>query len=85
MKDFLLRKLPLQSQTVQLCKYLCLHVPEFQRQVFKDMLKLYRVKQKKKKGSVLVAELVYNSQNVQFARIERPWVLIDNIGFPRQK
>ena len=85
MKDFLLRKVPLQSQTVQLSKILCLHVPEFQRQVFKDMLKLYRVKQKKKKGSVLVAESVYNSQNVQFARIERPWVLIDNIVFPRQK
>ena len=64
---------------------LCLYVPEFQRQVFKDMLKLCRVKQKKNKGRVHVAESVYNSQNVQFARIERPWILIYYNGFPRQK
>ena len=50
---------------------LCLYVPGFQRQVFKHVKILSErskesKEQKKNKGSVLVAESTYNTQNAQF-------------------
>ena len=50
---------------------LCLYVPGFQRQVFKDVKILSErskesKEQKKNKGSVLLAESAYNAQNAQF-------------------
>ena len=53
---------------------LCLYVPGFQRQVFKHV-KIFAEQskeskeQKKNKGSVLVAESVYNAQNAQFGLV----------------
>ena len=50
---------------------LCLYVPGFQRQVFKQVKILSErskeiKQQKKNKGSVLVAVFAYNAQNAQF-------------------
>ena len=52
----------------------CLYAPGFQRQVFKDVIILSERskemnEQKKNKGSVLVAESAYNSQNAQFGLV----------------
>ena len=51
-----------------------LYTPGFQRQVFKPSKTLSKQskemkKQKKNKGSVLVAESAYNSQNAQFGLV----------------
>ena len=52
---------------------LCLYVPGFHRQVFEHVKKfsgqLKEMKEKKNKGSVLVAESVYNSQNTQLGSV----------------
>ena len=53
---------------------LCLYVPGFQRQVSKHVIILSErskkmKEQKKNKGSVLVAESAYNSQNAHFGLV----------------
>ena len=53
---------------------MCLHVPRFQKQIFKHgKVVLERSKemkeQKKNKGSVLIAESAYNAQNAQFGLV----------------
>ena len=47
---------------------LCLYVPGFQRQVFKHVKEMKE--QKKNKGSVLVVESAYKSQNAQFGLVK---------------
>ena len=53
---------------------LCLYVPGFHRQVFKPVEILSErskesKEQKKKKGSVLVAESAFNARNAQFGLV----------------
>ena len=53
---------------------MCLYVPGFQRQIFKQVKILSEQskeskEQKKNKGSVLVADSAYNAQNAQFGLV----------------